>query len=340
MDLNIREQVLEKEAWRLFLRQPIPTYIVNLKPVLKGVRALNFVSLLGLDEYLIKHTDIAKGLLRKMQVLAANPAAQELVEVADEKEFIDYFPEFFIDESIRALRSSLLQLAEGEDEFEDNIPIISRSGRKLVIQFFMRPLYEGDLSQVICNFTEITHWKRAEEALGREQETLKGSPVFSFRWRNAPGWPVESVSPNIVQLGYMPEELLSGRVPFASMVHPDDLQRITDEVAQYSATGQTGFEQDYRIFTASGELRWTYDYTSIVRDPDGEITHYDGFLLDITSRKLAEQKLAESELELNFILDNAPIGIWLQDCMGKLRYANWPRRSCVTPVIWPSRRTA
>ncbi len=316
MGLNFKGNVSGEEAWRLFLRQPVPTYIVDLKPVLKGLRALDLDSLSGLEEYLVKNPELARDFLNKVKVLAANPAALELVEADDEQDFIDNFPDFLFDESVRALRTALVQVADGKDELEETTPIITRSGRKLVVQFYMRPLYDGDLSQVICNCIEVSHWKRAEEALGREQETLKGSPVFSFRWRNAEGWPVESVSPNIVELGYTQDELLTGRVHFAEMVHKGDLQRVGAEVVQYSATGQNGFEQDYRIYTASGEVRWIYDYTSIVRDPNGDITHYDGFLLDITARKQAEQALRASEQRYQEMFEANPVSIWVEDVSG------------------------
>ncbi len=311
-----KDLVSDKDEWRLFLKQPVPTYIVDLKPVIKGLRALNFAGLVGLDDYLLNHPELVKEFLRKIKIIAVNPAALSLCEAANEQAFIEHFPDFFTDESIRALRSTLVQLADANEELSENTPIITCSGRKLCVQFYMRPLYDGDLSQVICNFIEISYWKRAEEALGREQQTLKGSPVFSFRWRNVEGWPVESVSPNIVQLGYTPDELLTGGVPFAEMVHPEDLQRVGEEVMQYSATGQNGFEQEYRIFTASGEVRWIYDYTSIIRDPNGEITHYDGFLLDITSRKQAEQALRASEQRYQDIFESNPVAIWVEDISG------------------------
>ncbi len=311
-----REVAPDSLAWQAFINQPVPTVILNLEPLVKGIKALNIATLVGLDNYLLSHPGLIKILLRKVKVLAVNQAAVEISEAGDERGYIEFFPDLFTDESIRALRTTLLQLVEGKREIAEALPTYSYTGRRVPIQFYLRPLHMGDLSCVICNFIEISHWQRAEEALRREETTLQGSPVFSFRWRNAEGWPVESVSPNIVQLGYTPEELLSGNIAFCEMVHQEDLQRVGNEVAHYSATGQKGFEQDYRIYTKSGEVRWIYDYTSIVRDPNGEVTHFDGFLLDITSRKQAEQALRASEQRYQDIFESNPVAIWVEDISG------------------------
>jgi PAS domain S-box-containing protein len=302
-----------EEAGDLFLTQPVPTLLVDLRPLYVVLQRVNAASPLQFETYLRQHPEPVTGFLGMLKVLAANPAAVALVEAPDEQAFIEHFPHFFTAESLRPLRPLMQQLADGREEWVETVPICSWGGRKLCVQFFLRPLTPGDLSRVICNFFEVTAWKRAEAAMQREQKALMGSPVFSFRWRNAPGWPVESVSPNIVELGYTQEELLSGATPYARLVHPEDLERVGAEVARYSATGQGGFEQEYRVVSAGGEVRWTYDYTSIVRDPNGEITHYDGYIIDITSRKLAEQALRASEQRYQEMFESNAVSIWLED---------------------------
>ncbi len=306
----------DMELQQLFHRQPVPSCLIDLTPIQSGLRALHIGGLLGLDEYLIRHPELIRKFLRQVKVLAVNSAALELCEAMDEQAFSDHFPNFFTDESIRALRAIMLQIAGAQGDLKESISVITCSGRRQDVQFYMRPLRDGDFSCVVCNYIEISHWRRAEEALGREQQTLMGSPVFSFRWRNASGWPVESVSPNIIQLGYSQEELLSGVIPYTKLIHPEDLQRVIEEVGRYSNTGVVGFEQEYRIVTRSGETRWVYDYSSVVRDPNDEITYYDGFLLDITARKEAEQALAVSEHELSAIFDNMQDTYYRTDSQG------------------------
>jgi rsbT co-antagonist protein RsbR len=151
-----------------------------------------------------------------------------------------------------------------------------------------------------------------------EQHPLFSGPVILFRWVASEGWPVAYVSPNIDRLGYSADDFLTGRVPYPTIVYPDDLERVAAEVAQYTAEGRTSFEQDYRIVNAAGEVRWVYDYTTIVRDDQGAVTHYLGYLLDIT-----ERKQQESELNLTrFTIDNTVDQVYWIAPDGKIVYIN------------------
>jgi two-component system sensor histidine kinase/response regulator len=135
-----------------------------------------------------------------------------------------------------------------------------------------------------------------EKTLRRERDLFAQGPVVLFLWRNAEGWPVEFVSDNVLdQFGYAPADLQAGTPPFSALVHPDDLQRVATEVAGFTAAGLTWFEQDYRMVRADGAVRWIYDYTRIVRNECGEVTHYHGYVLDITDRKHMEHQLAEAK---------------------------------------------
>jgi signal transduction histidine kinase/CheY-like chemotaxis protein len=134
----------------------------------------------------------------------------------------------------------------------------------------------------------------AQRALQRERSLFSRGPVTVFRWRAEAGWPVEYVSPNIAHYGYAPEDLTSGRISFASIVHPDDLARVADEVAAHTRAGVASFVQSYRVRTAAGQLREIDDYTMVVRDEVGVVTHYDGYVLDVTERKRLEADLLQA----------------------------------------------
>lgn len=46
---------------------------------------------------------------------------------------------------------------------------------------------------------------------------------------------------------------------------------------------------EYRIFTKAGDLRWVNERAFIQRNKEGEITHLQGLVLDITERKDKEE---------------------------------------------------
>ncbi|WP_214084327.1 PAS domain S-box protein [Methanoculleus sp.] len=148
----------------------------------------------------------------------------------------------------------------------------------------------------------VTGRKRTKEEPGRVLEELKNivnrSPAVAFLWRAAEGWPVEFVSDNVRQFGYTPADFTSGRIFYARIIHPRDLERVTAEVSRYSREGRDEFVHEYRILTASGEVRWLDDRTWIRRNQNGTVTHYQGIVLDVTKRKRAEEALQKARAEL------------------------------------------
>lgn len=139
-----------------------------------------------------------------------------------------------------------------------------------------------------------------EEALASERRltTLFNSgPVVVFRWRNAPGWPVDDVSPNVTkEFGWTVEQLVGQ--PYAPHVHPDDLERVGAEVAAEVAAGRSYFEQQYRMFDRLGAARRVYDFTHVVRDARGEVTHFHGYVFDDSRRFEAERAREDLEQRL------------------------------------------
>ncbi len=166
-------------------------------------------------------------------------------------------------------------------------------GRTVTLMGKASPLYnrQGEIVGAIESIRDVTELKKAEDALRQANVVVENSPVVLFRWKAEEGWPVAYVSQNIIQFGYFPEELLSGVVPYSSIVHPDDLERVAFEVQKYSADGTDQFQQEYRIVTRDRQIRWIDDRTVIERDTHGQITHYQGIVIDITDRKRTQDEL-------------------------------------------------
>ncbi|MCB0165862.1 MAG: PAS domain-containing protein [Anaerolineae bacterium] len=109
------------------------------------------------------------------------------------------------------------------------------------------------------------------------------------------------ISPNVEKLtGYSTEKLLNdwqfwGR----SMIHPDDRDKATHQVARF-AEGQDS-EVEYRLIRADGQIIWVRDSGRVEVDPQsGSLVVY-GVVSDINSRKLAEERLKQREERTNLL---------------------------------------
>ena len=83
-------------------------------------------------------------------------------------------------------------------------------------------------------------------------------------------------------------------------LHPDDLQRVAQEVTTFSTEKErTVFvHKPYRIISKDGGVKWLDDRTYIRRDNTGKITHYEGIVVDITDSKQADEALRENKEKL------------------------------------------
>lgn len=155
---------------------------------------------------------------------------------------------------------------------------------------------------------------QTEEALRLAEVIIDNSPAVLFRREAGEDNPrLVYVSDNISQWGYSAEDFLSGRVSFQEIVHVDDFDRVRDEIASYAAEDREEYTQHYRIMDSSGNVHWVEDRTSVVRDSRGIKTHNQGILVDITERRLAEDKLRKSEEKFRRIVETAGEGFILMD---------------------------
>jgi PAS domain S-box-containing protein len=173
-------------------------------------------------------------------------------------------------------------------------------GTAMVVTHQGQPPLDTDLTLALAHVAAVSlRRKKAEDALRQANWVVENSPVMFFRWKAAEGWPVDLVSENVSQLGYAPQEFLAGSVCYAAIVHPEDLVRITREIHEYVASGVDRFQQEYRIITKDGKVRWVDDRKSAERSADGQVRYYQGIVIDVTERKQAaaerEKLIAEME---------------------------------------------
>jgi PAS domain S-box-containing protein len=93
-------------------------------------------------------------------------------------------------------------------------------------------------------------------------------------------------------IGYSVDDALNDPELWLKIVHPDDRERViaADIMSNKGATADR-FSLEYRMIRKDGAIVWVQDEARLVRIGDRP-AYWQGFLLDITERKEAEQQLA------------------------------------------------
>jgi PAS domain S-box-containing protein len=149
------------------------------------------------------------------------------------------------------------------------------------------------LQAIVRDITERKKTERIISEQKREIDTLMSNlPGMAYRCANNINWTMEFVSEGCYQLtGYRKDELLNDKIiSYANLIHKDD-QLIVYETVQNAVNNHESFTLLYRINTWQGIEKWVWEKGRAVYNDKGEVTCLEGFVTDITERKLAEEKI-------------------------------------------------
>jgi len=239
-------------------------------------------------------------------IIKSNKAAGKLLGYTKEEFSKMRVLELYADKEngLKKAQDVFKRYLQGESIQDEELQIKKKNGQSIWVSLTVKPIFdqEGKIIESRSMVLDINERKLAQEELENSYKKLRemeyiinNSPSIIFLWQNSEGWPVEFVSKNVIQFGYTPEDFYSGKVIYADIIHPDDITRVAEEVSNYSNEDTAEFVQEYRIKTKSGQFKWIDDRTWIRRDSEGNITHYQGIVLDITDHKTADEALKLSE---------------------------------------------
>ncbi len=173
---------------------------------------------------------------------------------------------------------------------------------------------DGRIIGYIGMLRDITETKKALEAL-KESERRLGTlmnnlPGMAYRCANDRDWTAEFVSQGCLGLtGLLAEDLIgSRRRSYADLIHPKDRQPVWDQI-QAALSQRKPFEIVYRIRTISGEEKWVWEQGVGVLSAQGEVQALEGYIVDISESKRAEEALRLSEEKFSKAFQESPVWV-------------------------------
>src|SRR5215211_5844004 len=264
------------------------------------------------------------------RVASWNTGAEDLKGYRAAEIVGEHFSVFFTEEDTESGRPERnLEAAAREGRFEEENWLVRKDRSRFLAGTVTTALYddEGELrgySVVTQNITEKKEAERLlEEAENRLRALVEHVPAITYTGEVGGDHALAYVSPQIEEvLGYSPREVTSDPDHWTKTLHPHDRRWV---LAEERRTGETGdpFALEYRMFARNGRVVWLRDEAMLVRDEDGSPLRWQGFMLDVTKRKKAEEKLRESEELYRNVVEQAAENIFLIDpYTGRILQAN------------------
>ncbi|MDP9120499.1 MAG: EAL domain-containing protein [Acidobacteriota bacterium] len=153
---------------------------------------------------------------------------------------------------------------------------------------------------IIINSRDVTDRKGAERAQKESEERFRALvqnvPGVVYLCLQEPRYSMLYLSAEVETLtGYRAEEFFTGIISFPGLIHPDDTTGVEREVNTALAERRQ-FLLVYRLRHKDGTWRWTEERGQGLFDAIGNPEFLQGTLVDITERKLAEEKLVHNAL--------------------------------------------
>ena len=199
-----------------------------------------------------------------------------------------------------------IEAVRHRDSFSCDFRLFRRDGEMVFVREAAVLIRDGDGAPVYWQglIQDLTDRKRAEDSFraseARYRMLVEQVPAVVYEMDPDDERRTLFVSPQVEALfGYSREEWLDQPDIWTELLHPDDREI---ELAAHDLHNETGepWIQEYRLIASDGRVVWVRDQARLVRDESGNASTWQGIMLDITSQKDLEERLRQSNDDLEF----------------------------------------
>ncbi len=160
---------------------------------------------------------------------------------------------------------------------------------------------------------DVTDRRRADAALAESEMRLRLTHEAAGIgiWEIDLGRGVTRLSPETVRLYGLPPDhpLEFPRAHWRSLVHPDDAARgVWRPDSRHGPFAP--FDVTFRVPQRDGSTKWLQSIGRAIAGPDGQPARILGVNIDVTARRMLEERVRESEERLRLAVGAAGEGLW------------------------------
>lgn len=155
----------------------------------------------------------------------------------------------------------------------------------------------GHVIGILGNWHDVTAKRQAEETLRRSEQRYRSlvSAIAEIVWRADASGRIVTAGSNWVTLTGLPNDQVNS--DWFKVVHPDDLPDVRGKWSIAASTA-TPYAAEFRLRRADGEWRHMDSRSIPIRDEDGRVLEWVGVCVDVTERKLVEERIRRLNVDL------------------------------------------
>jgi PAS domain S-box-containing protein len=212
------------------------------------------------------------------------------------------------------------------------IECVTKNGRKLNILLRANAIQDeaGKIVGLLGIHTDITERKKAEMLIQKSEERyrLLADHMKDQVWLMDMNMNITYISPSVEKaLGYTLEEIR--KLPIDKLLTPESFQKATDFITNRMPKAFKLASRDFQyktlelaFVTKAGEILWGECSFNFIRDENDKPVSILGEARNVTERKIAEEKLRESEEKYRTILEEIQEGYFETDLAGNFTFFN------------------
>lgn len=208
---------------------------------------------------------------------------------------------------LEALRATYLNMLHTGEPFVLEHAIITKTGEKRFLYNKGQLIYRhGKPYRMVGTTQDITDQRLTNDQLAATGKKLKDifnnmkELFFSVHVQQGTTLFISAACEEIY--GFDQEAFMNDTDLWFKCIVEEDRQRVKDNTAILERGDR--LEQEYRIRHKDGSMRWIESVIFPTLDAEGKLLLLDGFSVDITKRKLAENALRDSETRFRSLIQN------------------------------------
>jgi len=235
---------------------------------------------------------------------------------------------FYINAEDRQKQLDELKKSKSNIIYSDEFKIKRRDGSTILVKFTDNVVYNenGEIEYFSGILEDLTEQKKTQEKLSR---LIENFPGVVYRSLINSGSIMLFMSEETRHLtGFAPKEFINKNMVFSDIIHPADRKTVLETI-QLAIRNNERFIINYRIITKKGQIKWVYEQGMAVSEMSNGIYEVEGFIIDITERKLSEEILKENEEKYRTLVENISEVLFTLTPEGHFTYFS-PRIKAIT----------